>query len=119
MLRCFAFLSCPSSLAPQSDFHGIGGRVPATYLGCVSGTENRETGPQHRLFSNAQDGVLYGDSRTRLFHIRDGTSTTIMLGEALVSSWPVGPDGSGRKHWRRVPKAADHAAKVLQALEAG
>lgn len=31
----------------------------------------------------------------------------------------VGPDGKVRKHWRRVPKAADHPAKVLEALEQG
>lgn len=29
----------------------------------------------------------------------------------------VGPDGKVIKHWRRVPKAADHPAKVLQALQ--
>jgi peroxiredoxin Q/BCP len=28
----------------------------------------------------------------------------------------VGPDGKVVKHWRRVPKAADHPAKVLDAL---
>jgi peroxiredoxin Q/BCP len=26
----------------------------------------------------------------------------------------VGPDGKVKKHWRRVPKAADHPAKVLE-----
>ena len=31
----------------------------------------------------------------------------------------VGPDGKVRKHWRRVPKAADHPAKVLDALASG
>jgi len=30
----------------------------------------------------------------------------------------IGPDGKVKKHWRRVPKAADHPAKVLEALEA-
>jgi peroxiredoxin len=30
----------------------------------------------------------------------------------------VGPDGNVRKHWRKVAKAADHPAKVLQALQA-
>jgi len=30
----------------------------------------------------------------------------------------VGPDGKVVKHWARVPKAADHPAKVLEALEA-
>ena len=28
----------------------------------------------------------------------------------------VGPDGKVKKHWRRVPKAADHPGKVLAAL---
>ncbi len=30
----------------------------------------------------------------------------------------IGPDGKVKQHWRRVPKAADHPAKVLEALEA-
>ena len=30
----------------------------------------------------------------------------------------VGPDGKVKKHWARVAKAADHPAKVLEALEA-
>ena len=28
----------------------------------------------------------------------------------------IGPDGKVKKHWRRVAKAADHPAKVLEAL---
>ena len=28
----------------------------------------------------------------------------------------IGPDGKVKKHWRRVPKAADHPEKVLEAL---
>jgi peroxiredoxin Q/BCP len=31
----------------------------------------------------------------------------------------IGPDGRVKKHWRRVPKAADHPARVLEALDAG
>lgn len=31
----------------------------------------------------------------------------------------VGADGKVKKHWRRVPKAAEHPAKVLEALQAG
>ena len=30
----------------------------------------------------------------------------------------IGPDGKVKEHWRRVPKAADHPEKVLQALQA-
>ena len=29
----------------------------------------------------------------------------------------VGPDGKVKKHWRRVPKAVDHPAKVLAVLQ--
>jgi hypothetical protein len=29
----------------------------------------------------------------------------------------VGPDGLVKKHWRRVAKAADHPAQVLEALD--
>ena len=28
----------------------------------------------------------------------------------------IGPDGKVRKHWRKVAKAADHPAKVLEVL---
>ena len=28
----------------------------------------------------------------------------------------IGPDGKVKKHWRKVAKAADHPAKVLEAL---
>jgi thioredoxin-dependent peroxiredoxin len=31
----------------------------------------------------------------------------------------IGPDGVVRKHWKRVPKAEEHPARVLEALEAG
>jgi len=31
----------------------------------------------------------------------------------------VGPDGKVRRHWPKVPKAADHPEKVLEALQEG
>lgn len=39
------------------------------------------------------------------------------VGTIRSTVW-VDPQGKVRKHWRRVPKAADHPAKVLEALEA-
>ena len=39
------------------------------------------------------------------------------MGVIRSTVW-VGPDGKVRKHWRRVAKAADHPAKVLEALQA-
>ena len=39
------------------------------------------------------------------------------MGVIRSTVW-VGPDGKVKKHWRRVTKAADHPAKVLEALTA-
>jgi len=39
------------------------------------------------------------------------------MGVIRSTVW-VGPDGKVKKHWARVPKAADHPQKVLEALEA-
>ena len=41
-----------------------------------------------------------------------------VVGVIRSTVW-VGPDGKVKKHWRRVPKAADHPAKVLAALQKG
>lgn len=40
------------------------------------------------------------------------------MGVIRSTVW-IGADGKVKKHWRRVAKAADHPAKVLEALEAG
>lgn len=39
------------------------------------------------------------------------------MGVIRSTVW-IGADGKVRKHWRRVSKAADHPAKVLEALQA-
>ena len=40
------------------------------------------------------------------------------VGVIRSSTW-IGPDGRIRKHWARVPDAAEHPARVLAALSAG
>ena len=40
------------------------------------------------------------------------------IGVIRSTVW-VGADGKVKKHWRRVAKAAEHPAKVLEALQAG
>ncbi len=40
------------------------------------------------------------------------------MGVIRSTVW-VDPGGKVKKHWARVPKAADHPARVLEALEAG
>ena len=38
-----------------------------------------------------------------------------VVGTIRSTVW-IGPDGKVRKHWKRVPKAADHPARVLAVL---
>lgn len=38
------------------------------------------------------------------------------IGVIRSTVW-IGPDGKVKKHWRRVPKAADHPRKVLENLQ--
>jgi peroxiredoxin Q/BCP len=40
------------------------------------------------------------------------------VGVIRSTTW-IGPDGVVRRHWKKVPKAADHPAAVLEALEQG
>lgn len=40
------------------------------------------------------------------------------LGVIRSTVW-IGPNGKVKKHWKRVSKAADHPAKVLEALQSG
>lgn len=40
------------------------------------------------------------------------------MGVIRSTVW-IGPDGKVKKHWARIAKAADHPAKVLEALEGG
>jgi len=39
-----------------------------------------------------------------------------VMGVIRSTVW-IGPDGIIRKHWKNVAKAADHPAKVLEAIE--
>jgi prepilin-type processing-associated H-X9-DG protein/prepilin-type N-terminal cleavage/methylation domain-containing protein len=78
---------CPSSGAPEhlpmEEGQGIDNRVPSNYLASASGTGTRESGPRPWVGDESSDGIFYLNSRTRLPHIRDGTSYTIAFGEAL------------------------------------
>ena len=41
-----------------------------------------------------------------------------MTGVIRSTVW-IGPDGVVKKHWKKVPDAAAHPAKVLEALQSG
>jgi len=83
---------CPSANAPSRLHHHVDDRVPGTYLACASGLTGRESGPGPLVSDSTADGIFYVDSQTRQADILDGTSTTVMIGEALFLPDVTGPD---------------------------
>ncbi|MEM7453661.1 MAG: DUF1559 domain-containing protein, partial [Planctomycetota bacterium] len=98
---------CPSSNVEKAvaNAQGVDGRVPCTYLACSSGTLRLESGPPPWAGDkdrNISDGIFYSNSETRQAEIKDGTSTTILIGEALFDFYLNGPDEVGD------PEIVDH-----------
>jgi prepilin-type N-terminal cleavage/methylation domain-containing protein/prepilin-type processing-associated H-X9-DG protein len=78
-------------------------RVPACYIAGASGKIVDE-GAASNYLSKA-DGAVYSASYTRLKHITDGTTCTLLVGEALPEDFPVVPGMSKslvqgiKDHW--------------------
>ncbi len=89
---------CPSALAPDAVDHVVQDRVPATYLACASGLIARESNPagpqvvKNTVSDVELDGMFFVDSEVRHCDILDGTSSTILVGEALYLKDVSGPD---------------------------
>lgn len=91
---------CPSSTAARHmNFQGVADRVPCTYLGCATGIATRESGWHPRAGNPNQDGVMYFNSGTRFRDIMDGTSSTVLVGEAEHDVDVKGPDHTGQTHF--------------------
>lgn len=67
--------------------------------------------------------ILLSDPDKKVMSLYEAFGEKMMYGKkvqgVIRSTVWVGPDGKVKKHWRRVPKAAEHPAKVLEALAAG
>ena len=95
---------CPSSpMEPLREFQGSGAEMVGTAnYTCCRGFFNLK-GAAH--LSQQNNGIFYGESRTRIRDVTDGTSNTFALGERTVlakfaadpSKWPswCGPGGLG------------------------
>ncbi len=76
----------------------------------------------HEKFAAKHDlpFILLSDPEKKVMSRYDAFGEKTMYGKkvqgVIRSTVWVGPDGKVKKHWRRVPKAADHPAKVLEAL---
>ena len=82
-------------------------------------------GPEaHRKFTEKYDlpFTLLSDPDRKVMKAYGAYGEKVLYGRKTVgvirSTVWIDPRGKVRKHWRRVPKAADHPAKVLEALQA-
>ncbi len=106
---------CPSNAIPSvgqydvsSDNWHVVNRHAASYLGNASGfaTNQTERDENGRTLGSL-DGVLFGWSEIAFKHILDGTSNTILVGEALhdvetqdlSGSRRERPEGDHKDHW--------------------
>jgi prepilin-type N-terminal cleavage/methylation domain-containing protein/prepilin-type processing-associated H-X9-DG protein len=101
---------CPSSGVPRSQFDPLldTERVPCCYLGCASGTNNRESGDlpyvglaKYESYPES-DGILFMNSKLGTKSIRDGLSSTVLIGESLPDQELFNEDYSGN------PQKVDH-----------
>ncbi len=95
---------CPSQPLPApQDFEGIPNRQACTYLAVATGLLTRETGPSPVVGGPDVDGVMYQNSETRIRDIVDGTSNTVIVGEAIFDLETTGIDPEGDfqavDHW--------------------
>jgi len=111
----------PGCTQEACGFRDLWGEIEAagaTVLGVSpdSSESHRGFADNHRL-----PFTLLADPAKKVMAMYGAWGEKMMYGKKTIgvirSSVWVGPDGKVVRHWRRVPKAADHAAKVLQALE--
>ncbi|MET1084509.1 MAG: redoxin domain-containing protein, partial [Burkholderiales bacterium] len=83
-----------------------------------------DSGESHRKFAAKYKlpFPLLSDPSRKVMEKYGAYGEKVMYGKKTVgvirsTAW-IGPDGTVKKHWARVASAAEHAAKVLEALRA-
>jgi len=93
----------------QGDGWVLHNRVPASYLGCASGLVTSQHYPHSSVCRHCAgvmgktDGILFNDSSVRLSDIRDGTTHTIIVTEAVPLPADLQPSqkepADTKDHW--------------------
>ena len=112
----------PGCTKEACGFRDLWGEIEAT--GAVVLGVSPDSSASHRRFvdNHSLPFTLLSDPEKTLMESYGAWGEKKMYGKTVVGTirstvW-VGPDGNVVRHWRRVPKAADHPAKVLEALRA-
>jgi len=84
-----------------------------------------DDGSSHQTFADKYDlpFILLSDLDKKVMAKYGAYGEKMMYGKkttgVIRSTVWIGPTGKVVKHWQKVPKAADHPQKVLEALQAG
>ncbi len=112
----------PGCTKEACGFRDLWGEIEAA--GAVVLGVSPDSSASHRKFidNHSLPFTLLADPEKRLMQDYGAWGEKKMYGKTVTGTirstvW-IGPDGKVVKHWRRVPKAADHPAKVLEALRA-
>jgi prepilin-type N-terminal cleavage/methylation domain-containing protein len=98
----FPVFRCPSANLPEHQFNMstnsgwiVMERSPASYIGSATGLlTNQNTRDANQIKMGSLDGVLFALSKIGIKHVIDGTSNTMLVGEALHDSAAVDKRGA-------------------------
>ncbi|MDX1383878.1 MAG: peroxiredoxin [Thermoanaerobaculia bacterium] len=113
----------PGCTKEACAFRDLHARIRA--LGAVVLGVSPDGAESHAAFRDHHDlpFTLLSDPSRKVMEKYGAWGEKTMYGKKTVgvirSTVWIGPDGKVRRHWRRVGRAADHPAKVLEALAAG
>ncbi|MEM9388570.1 MAG: thioredoxin-dependent thiol peroxidase [Pseudomonadota bacterium] len=112
----------PGCTKEACGFRDLWGDIEAT--GATVLGISPDDGDSHRKFVDKYDlpFTLLSDPDRKVMEKYGAWGEKNMYGKKTVgvirSTVLIGPDGKVLRHWKRVPKAADHPAKVLEVLQA-
>ena len=111
----------PGCTKQACGFRDLWGEIEAT--GATVLGVSPDTAESHRAFidNHRLPFTLLADPAKKVMTKYGAWGEKVLYGRKMIgvirSTVWIGPNGKVVRHWRRVPKAADHAAKVLQALQ--